>query len=68
MTYRSVLLFVGLGWLAAGSLASAAPDLRIMCYNVDADTNGSGGVGTLASTSALTTVLQAIGQCVSGGQ
>ena len=33
-----------------------------MSTTLNADTNGSGGVGTLASTAALTTVLQAIGQ------
>ena len=38
-----------------------------MCYNVDADTNGSGGVGTLENTTSLTTVLQAIGQASLAG-
>ncbi len=61
MKNRSLLLFVGLCWLAAGSLASAAA-LRIVTYNIDADTNGSGGVGTIGNNTSMTTVLQAIGE------
>ena len=58
---RFIQFLVVICWLAAGSLASAAA-LRIVTYNIDADTNGSGGVGTVASEPSLNAVLQAIGQ------
>ncbi|MGO9115609.1 MAG: PEP-CTERM sorting domain-containing protein [Thermoguttaceae bacterium] len=61
MTNRSILFLAGLCWLATGTLASAAA-LRIVTYNIDADTNGSGGVGTIGNNTSMTTVLQAIGQ------
>jgi autotransporter-associated beta strand protein len=41
--------------------AVLAGDLRIVCYNINADTNGSGGTGTVQNNQSLTTVLQAIG-------
>ena len=40
---------------------ASAGTLRIVTYNIDADTNGSGGVGTPADDQSLATVLQAIG-------
>ncbi len=56
---RSAIAAIAIYTLCAA--VASAGTLRIVTYNIDADTNGSGGVGTPADNQSLATVLQAIG-------
>ena len=61
MTHRWLVLLVSVCWLATGSFALSA-DLRIVTYNIDADTGG--GVGQMGGPDGgpgLSAVLEAIG-------
>ncbi len=61
---RGNLAIAAIGVWLLSAAAAAAGDLRVVCYNVNADTNGSGGVGTFGT--GMSSVLQGIGSATLG--